>query len=232
MKHGIPTNELNGDSSSVANLESMIGKKRACGGSVSCEKSLAEVRQDYSQMPDRGLRPLQMRIERQPSPQSGNDSGNGRSPMSATSTTSTAQPELQPFSNLRPQPPQVYTTLQPQTNSYATSSSSADNFYGHSPLSLNGTYPDYTQQQHNDLFGDGFVHPPNMDSYADMPHSMDLEPQHSSCRDIADAIRYVRPNVTQQELDDEMGCQPGSDCKVPNYQAFDLMDRLSSTDRR
>ncbi|KXT13865.1 hypothetical protein AC579_6903 [Pseudocercospora musae] len=53
----------------------------------------------------------------------------------------------------------------------------------------------------------------------------------SSCRDVADAIRYIRPGVGG-ELESEMGCQDGNDCEIPTTRAFDLMDRFSSEDMR
>ncbi|EME78611.1 uncharacterized protein MYCFIDRAFT_167957 [Pseudocercospora fijiensis CIRAD86] len=51
----------------------------------------------------------------------------------------------------------------------------------------------------------------------------------SSCRDVADAIRYIRPGVGD-ELESEMGCQDGNYCEIPATRAFDLMDRFSSDD--
>ncbi|KAF7196562.1 hypothetical protein HII31_01932, partial [Pseudocercospora fuligena] len=51
----------------------------------------------------------------------------------------------------------------------------------------------------------------------------------SSCRDVADAIRYIRPGVGG-ELESEMGCADGNDCEIPTTRAFDLMDRFSSED--
>lgn len=48
----------------------------------------------------------------------------------------------------------------------------------------------------------------------------------SSCRAVADAIRYIRPGIGG-ELETEMGCEDGADCDISTSHAFDLMDRFS-----
>lgn len=328
MKYGISSREINGEgeetaSSVVENLEEMLGKRRACGGgrtdvmaAESCEKSLVAVRYGHSQMPDRGLRQLQMKGTI-PSPQS---SGNGLRENGGSSAGDTGvllqqqqhneaqqQQQQQQFATLRhtqqpqaPLPPQQnHTPMQSNTHTYATTSASAssssssttsnpEQIYAttstYSPGSSsslyggnnnnNNNYPDYcyTQQHHhqqqNHQHNDFFAHN-NLDIYsaaAAIPipqhHQHQQQNQHqqnqyqqqpnntASCRDIADAIRCIRPSLTLQELDEEMGCHQlcgdadgggggGSscgggnsggdgDCKVPHYKAFELMDRLSN----
>lgn len=332
MKYGISSREINGEgeetaSSVVENLEAMMGKRRACGGgsgggtggradvvaAESCEKSLVAIRYGHSQMPDRGLRQLQMRGTI-PSPQScGNGlRENGGSPAGNTGVlqqqqhneAQQQQQHQQQFATLRhTQPPQAplppqqnHTPIQSNTHTYATTSASAssstssssnpEQIYAttstYSPGSSsslyggnnnNNNYPDYcyTQQhqnhqqnhQHNDFFVNN-----NLDIYsaavAAVPipqHHQHQQNQHqqnqyqqqtntsASCRDIADAIRCIRPSLTLQELDEEMGCHQlcdadggggggnggdggngggNGDCKVPHYKAFELMDRLSN----
>lgn len=328
MKYGISSREIDGEgeetaSSVVENLEAMMGKRRACGGgsvggggradvmaAESCEKSLVAIRYGHSQMPDRGLRQLQMRGTI-PSPRSsGNDlRENGASLAGNTGVLQQQQQhseahqqqqhQQQQFATLRhtqqpqaPLPPQQnHTPIQSNTHTYATTSASAsssastsstsnpDHIYAttstYSPGSSsslyggnnnNNNYPDYcyTQQhqnhqqnhQHNDFFAHN-----NLDIYsaaAAVPqHHQHQQNQHqqnqyqqqpnntASCRDIADAIRCIRPSLTLQELDEEMGCHQlcdadgggggggsscgggNGDCKVPHYKAFELMDRLS-----
>lgn len=329
MKHGISSREINGEgeetnSSVVENLEAMLGKRRACGGgsgggtggradvtaAESCEKSLVAIRYGHSQMPDRGLRQLQMRGTI-PSPQS---SGNGlrENGGSSAGNTGVLQPQQQQqqhseaqqqqqqhqqqqFAALRhtqqpqaPLPPQQnHTPIQSNTHTYATTSASAsssspssisnpEQIYAttstYSPGSSsslyggnnNNNYPDYcyTQQhqnhQQNHQQNDFFAHN-NLDIYSAVAAAVPI-PQHqqqnqyqqnqyqqqpntsASCRDIADAIRCIRPSLTLQELDEEMGCHQlcdadgggggdgggNGDCKVPHYKAFELMDRLSN----
>lgn len=323
MKYGISSREINGEgeetaSSVVENLEAMMGKRRACGGgsggtggrgrgdvvaAESCEKSLVAIRYGHSQMPDRGLRQLQMRGSI-PSPQS---SGNGLRENGGSLAGNTGvllqqqhseahqqqQHQQQQFATLRhTQPPQAplppqqnHTPMQSNTHTYATTSASAssssssnpDHIYAttstYSPGSSsslyggnnnNNNYPDYcyTQQQQNHQHNDFFAHN-NLDIYSAVAAAVPI-PQHeqhqhqqnqqyqqpntsASCRDIADAIRCIRPSLTLQELDEEMGCHQlcdagggggGSscdggdggigDCKVPHYKAFELMDRLSN----
>lgn len=323
MKYGISSREINGEgeetaSSVVENLEAMLGKRRACGGgsgggggevaAESCEKSLVAIRYGHSQMPDRGLRQLQMRGTI-PSPQS---SGNGlrENGGSSAGNTDVLQPQQQQqqhneahqqqqhhqqqFAALRhTQPPQAplppqqnHTPIQSNTHTYATTSASASSstssnpdhiyattstyspgssssLYGGNNNNNNNNYPDYcyTQQhqnqqqnhQHNDFFVNN-----NLDIYsavaAVVPVPQHQQNQHqqnqyqqsntsASCRDIADAIRCIRPSLTLQELDEEMGCHQlcdadggggggdgggNGDCKVPHYKAFELMDRLSN----
>lgn len=329
MKYGISSREINGEgeetasSSVVENLEAMLGKRRACGsgsggtggrGDVvaaeSCEKSLVAIRYGHSQMPDRGLRQLQMKGTI-PSPQS---SGNGlrENGGSLAGNTSVLQQQQQhseahqqqqhqqQFATLRhtlpsqaPLPPQQnHAPIQSNTHIYATASASAsssstssnpDHIYAttstYSPGSSsslyggnnnNNNYPDYCytqnhQQQQNHQHNDFFVNN-NLDIYsaaAAVPqHHQHQQNQHqqnqyqqqpntsASCRDIADAIRCIRPSLTLQELDEEMGCHQlcdadggggggggsscggngggNGDCKVPHYKAFELMDRLSN----
>lgn len=337
MKYGISSREINGEgeetaSSVVENLEAMMGKRRACGGgsggtggradvvaAESCEKSLVAIRYGHSQMPDRGLRQLQMKGTI-PSPQSSGNGlrENGGSPAGNTDVLQQQQQQQQhneahqqqqqhhqqQFAALRhtqlpqaPLPPQQnHTPIQSNTHTYATTSASAsssstsstsnpDHIYAttstYSPGSSsslyggnNNNYPDYcyTQQhqnqqqnhQHNDFFAHN-----NLDIYsataaAAVPipqHQQHQQNQHqqnqyqqqpntsASCRDIADAIRCIRPSLTLQELDEEMGCHQlcdadggggggsscgggdgggNGDCKVPHYKAFELMDRLSN----
>lgn len=339
MKYGISSREINGEgeetasSSVVENLEAMLGKRRACGGgggggggrgdvvaAESCEKSLVAIRYGHSQMPDRGLRQLQMKGTI-PSPQS---SGNGlrKNGGSLAGNTGVLQQQQQhseaqqqqqqhqqqqQFAALRhTQPPQAplppqqnHTPIQSNTHTYATTSASAsssstssssnpDHIYAttstYSPGSSsslyggnnNNNYPDYcyTQQHHhhqqNHQHNDFFAHN-NLDIYSATAAAVPI-PQHqqqnqqnqqqqnqyqqqpntsASCRDIADAIRCIRPSLTLQELDEEMGCHQlcgdaggggggggsscgggngsgNGDCKVPHYKAFELMDRLSN----
>lgn len=327
MKYGISSREINGEgeetaSSVVENLEAMMGKRRACGGgsgtggrtdvvaAESCEQSLVAIRYGHSQMPDRGLRQLQMKGTI-PSPQR---SGNGLRENGGSSAGNTSvllqqqhseahqqqhqQQQKQQFATLRhTQPPQAplppqqnHAPIQSNTHTYATSASASssstsstsnpEQIYAttstYSPGSSsslyggnnNNNYPDYcyTQQhqnqqqnhQHNDFFAHN-----NLDIYsavAAVPvpqHQQQNQQQQNqyqqqpnntaSCRDIADAIRCIRPSLTLQELDEEMGCHQlcdagggggGSscdggdggigDCKVPHYKAFELMDRLSN----
>lgn len=330
MKYGISSREINGEgeetaSSVVENLEAMLGKRRACGGGTggradvvaaeSCEKSLVAIRYGHSQMPDRGLRQLQMKGTI-PSPQS---SGNGLRENGGSLAGNTGvlqqqqqhgeahqqqQHQQQEFAALRhPQPPQAplppqqnHTPMQSNTHTYATTSASASSSSSSNPEQIyattstyspgsssslyggnnnnNNNYPDYcyTQQhqqqnhQHNDFFAHN-----NLDIYPAIAAAAVPVPQHqqqnqqnqhqqnqyqqqntsASCRDIADAIRCIRPSLTLQELDEEMGCHQlcsgadsgggggGSscgggdgggigDCKVPHYKAFELMDRLSN----
>lgn len=234
IKHGISADEFDGDSPSssvVSDLEAMIGQKRSCGQDGSdCEQSLAKIREEYSSVPGRGLRPLQMRAaDRQLSPQSGYESSNGGagvpSPMS-----STFQHQQQSHPN--------YAAAQSQITRAESGYTQQSQHQPRAPsISLYGDYPDYhstsipQQQQQQIQDHDFYSHPQNLDSYPsqtlDLDHHSSQQNTSSSCRDIADAIRYVRPNLSQQELEREMGCQPGADCAVPNYEAFDLMDRLS-----
>lgn len=327
MKYGISSREINGEgeeeaSSVVENLEAMLGKRRACGGgradvmaAESCEKSLVAVRYGHSQMPDRGLRQLQMKGTI-PSPQS---SGNGLRENGGSSAGDTGvllqqqqyneaqqQQQQQQFATLRhtqqpqaPLPPQQnHTPMQSNTHTYATTSASASSSSSSSTTSNpeqiyattstyspgsssslyggnnnnNNNYPDYcyTQQHHhqqqNHQHNDFFAHN-DLDIYsaaAAIPipqhHQHQQQNQHqqnqyqqqpnntASCRDIADAIRCIRPSLTLQELDEEMGCHQlcdadcggggsscgggdgggNGDCKVPHYKAFELMDRLSN----
>lgn len=334
MKYGISSREINGEgeetaSSVVENLEAMLGKRRACGGgsggtggradvvaAESCEKSLVAIRYGHSQMPDRGLRQLQMKGTI-PSPQSsgnvlrengGSSAGNTgvlQQQQQHSEAHQQQQHQQQQFATLRhtlppqaPVPPQQnHTPMQSNTHTYATTSASAsssastssnpDHIYAttstYSPGSSsslyggnnnNNNYPDYyyTQQhqnqqqnhQHNDFFAHN-----NLDIYSAAAAAVPI-PQHqqhqqqnqhqqnqyqqqpndtASCRDIADAIRCIRPSLTLQELDEEMGCHQlcdadgggggggsscgggdggNGDCKVPHYKAFELMDRLSN----
>ncbi|USW57301.1 hypothetical protein Slin15195_G106200 [Septoria linicola] len=234
-KHGISADEFDGDSpsSSVASeLEAMIGKKRNCGqDGIDCEQSLAKIREEYSSVPERGLRPLQMRAsDRQLSPQSGYESSNGGAGVpSPLSSTFKQQQQQQSHPN--------YATPQSQNTRTESGYTQQPQYQPRAPsISLYGNYPDYpsssiSQQQQQQLPDhDFYPHPQNLDSYPSQNLDMDHHSQQntsSSCRDIANAIRYVRPNLSQQELEREMGCQPGTDCHVPNYEAFDLMDRLS-----
>lgn len=321
MKYGISSREINGEgeetaSSVVENLEAMLGKRRACGGgsggtggradvvaAESCEKSLVAIRYGHSQMPDRGLRQLQMRGTI-PSPQS---SGNGLRKNGGSLAGNTGvlqqqqqqqqhneaqqQQQQQQFATLRhtlppqaPLPPQQnHTPIQSNTHTYATTSASAsssstsstskpEQIYAttstYSPGSSsslyggnNNNYPDYCytrnqNQQQNHQHNDFFAHN-NLDIYSAVAAAVPI-PQHqqnqyqqnqqqqpnntASCRDIADAIRCIRPTLTLQELDEEMGCHQlcdadgggggdgggNGDCKVPHYKAFELMDRLSN----
>lgn len=323
MKYGISSREINGEgeetaSSVVENLEAMMGKRRACGGgsggevaAESCEKSLLAIRYGHSQMPDRGLRQLQMKGTI-PSPQS---SGNGLRENGGSLAGNTSvllqqqqqqhseahqqqqQHHQQQFATLRhtqqpqaPLPPQQnHTPMQSNTHTYATTSASAsssstssisnpEQIYAttstYSPGSSsslyggnnnnNNNYPDYcyTQQhqnqQQNHQHNDFFAHI-NLDIYSATAAAVPI-PQHqqqnqhqtnqyqqqpntsASCRDIANAIRCIRPSLTLQELDEEMGCHQlcgadggggnhgggNGDCKVPHYKAFELMDRLSN----
>lgn len=329
MKYGISSREINGEgeetaSSVVGNLEAMMGKRRACGSgggtggradvmaAESCEKSLVAIRYGHSQMPDRGLRQLQMRGTI-PSPQS---SGNGLRENGGSLAGNTGvlqqqqqqqqqhneahqqqqhqQEQQQQFATLThtlppqaPLPPQQnHTPIHSNTHTYATTSASAssstlstsnpEQIYAttstYSPGSSsslyggnsnnNNNYPDYcyTQQQQNHQHNDFFAHN-NLDIYsavAAVPvpqHQQQNQHQQNqyqqpntsaSCRDIADAIRCIRPSLTLQELDEEMGCHQlcdadggggggggsscggNGDCKVPHYKAFELMDRLSN----
>lgn len=324
MKYGISSREINGEgeetaSSVVENLEAMLGKRRACGGGTggradvvaaeSCEKSLVAIRYGHSQMPDRGLRQLQMKGTI-PSPQS---SGNGLRENGGSLAGNTGvlqqqqqhgeahqqqQHQQQEFAALRhPQPPQAplppqqnHTPMQSNTHTYATTSASASSSSSSNPEQIyattstyspgsssslyggnnnnNNNYPDYcyTQQHHhqqqNHQHNDFFAHN-NLDIYSAVAAAVPI-PQHhrhqqqqnqhqqnqyqqqpnntASCRDIADAIRCIRPSLTLQELDEEMGCHQlcdadgggggdgggNGDCKVPHYKAFELMDRLSN----
>lgn len=328
MKYGISSREINGEgeetaSSVVENLEAMMGKRRACGGGTggradvmaaeSCEKSLVAIRYGHSQMPDRGLRQLQIKGTI-PSPQS---SGNGLRKNGGSLAGNTGvlqqlqqqhseahqqqqhqQQHQQQFAALRhTQPPQAplppqqnHTPIQSNTHTYATTSASAsssstsstsnpEQIYAttstYSPGSSSSLYgggnnsnnnPDYCYTQHhhhqqNHQHNDFFAHN-NLDIYSaaaaavPVPHHQQQnqyqqQPNNTaSCRDIADAIRCIRPSLTLQELDEEMGCHQlcdadgggggGSscgggggdggigDCKVPHYKAFELMDRLSN----
>lgn len=317
MKYGISSREINGEgeetaSSVVENLEAMLGKRRACGGggtggradvvaAESCEKSLVAIRYGHSQMPDRGLRQLQMKGTI-PSPQS---SGNGLRENGGSLAGNTGvllqqqqhneaqqQQQQQQFATLsHTQPPQAplppqqnHTSIQSNTHTYATTSASVsssststssnpDHIYAptstYSPGSSSSLYggnnnnyhPDYcyTQQQQNHQHNDFFVNN-NLDIYSAVAAAAVPIPQHqqhqqnqyptnqqqpntsASCRDIADAIRCIRPSLTLQELDEEMGCHQlcdadgggggggggNGDCKVPHYKAFELMDRLSN----
>lgn len=181
----------------------------------------------------------------------------------ATTSASASSSSASTSSN----PEQIYAT----TSTYSPGSSSS--LYGGNNNNNNNNYPDYyyTQQhqnhhqqqnhQHNDFFVNN-----NLDIYSAVAAAVPI-PQHhqhqqnqhqqnqyqqqpntsASCRDIADAIRCIRPSLTLQELDEEMGCHQlcdadggggGSscggngggnrDCKVPHYKAFELMDRLSN----
>lgn len=329
MKYGISSREINGEgeetaSSVVENLEAMMGKRRACGGgsggtggradvmaAESCEKSLVAIRYGHSQMPDRGLRQLQMRGTI-PSPQS---SGNGLRENGGSLAGNTGvlqqqqqhseahqqQQHQQQFATLRhtlppqaPLPPQQnHAPIQSNTHTYATTSASAssstssssnpDHIYattstyspgsssslygGNNNNNNNNNYPDYCyaqqhqQQQQNHQHNDFFVNN-NLDIYSavvPVPQHQQYQQQNqhqqnqqqpntsASCRDIADAIRCIRPSLTLQELDEEMGCHQlcdadggaggsysgnggggNGDCKVPHYKAFELMDRLSN----
>lgn len=168
---------------------------------------------------------------------------------SSSSTSSTSNPD------------HIYAT----TSTYSPGSSSS--LYGGNK----NYHPDYcyTQQQQNHQHNDFFAHN-NLDIYSAVAAAVPV-PQHqqnqqqnqhqqnqyqqqqpntsASCRDIADAIRCIRPSLTLQELDEEMGCHQlcdadggggggsscgggngggNGDCKVPHYKAFELMDRLSN----
>lgn len=177
----------------------------------------------------------------------------------ATTSASASSSSTSSISN----PEQIYAP----TSTYSPGSSSS--LYGGNNNNNNPDYC-YTQQQHhqqqNHQHNDFFAHN-NLDIYSavvPVPQHQQNQQQNqqqqnqyqqqpntsASCRDIANAIRCIRPSLTLQELDEEMGCHQlcdadgggggGSysgnggngggigDCKVPHYKAFELMDRLSN----
>lgn len=53
-----------------------------------------------------------------------------------------------------------------------------------------------------------------------------LEPNCSSCKSVASAIRSIHPDIGG-ELEVDLGCKDSNDCSVPNMHAFDVIDRYS-----
>ncbi|PIA89113.1 hypothetical protein CB0940_07000 [Cercospora beticola] len=213
VKHGIAVSEIDGDGSGAEKareLEGLVGRRKSCGG-------------EGSRDPTPNLESCEKSLEEMRQ-QHGQMPERGR------------RWSREKLANLRPSPAAAGTSeLGLATASATVVSPLAENPYtpdaviAYAQAPSLETYDQYPDQSHVSGFAQDWPHPQNVEQW---PQSTVRDPQHRSCRDLAEAIRYVRPTLSQQELEQQMGCQPGIDCKVPNYEAFDLMDRLSEDARR
>ncbi|KAM3424365.1 hypothetical protein BST61_g11097 [Cercospora zeina] len=215
VKYGVSVGEIYGDGdgvgmedSKVRELEGLIGRSRQCGGGggetgtsemEACEDSAEVERGRRCQMAGKRRRLSREKLANvQRSPSATDTSEAGV----ATSSAIVGGPQSENND---------YTHEFDITNAQVPSLEDLDPYYS-SHKDLNESAQDWQLPQTPD---------------SGQPHHTSRDLQHRSCRDVAEAIRYVRPTLSQQELEQEMGCQPGKDCKVRNYEAFDLMDRLS-----
>ena len=205
--------------SAASTLEDMMGQRKPCGPGDGCG-----TRSDTETPPSQdGLRRLSMQTKPEP-----------------TSAPTGPMPGFQPMQQTPQQP------FQPPSLSHQNSGSMS-NGYALSPLSSSSSgvpTPANTHfPQHSMHSGYNFHAgaPPISNEYSMDYHdtmvwgdgqyqSMQL-PQagdSSSCYAAAGAIRTLKPDLGY-ELENELGCGNGMDCKVPNSRIFSIMDRYSES---
>ncbi|PPJ56582.1 hypothetical protein CBER1_01844 [Cercospora berteroae] len=212
-KHGMPVSEIDGDGSGAEKareLEDLVGRRKSCGGEGSRDAT------PNLESCEKSLEEMRQQHGQMPE--------RGR------------RWSREKLANLRSSPSAADPSeLGMATSSGTVASLQAENAYAadtgitYTQVPSLEKYDHYSDQGHLTGFVQDWPHPQNMEKW---PQNTIRDAQHRSCRDVAEAIRYVRPTLSQQELEQQMGCQPGIDCKVPNYEAFDLMDRLSEDTRR
>lgn len=200
-EHGIPDRETNSPLSQHAVvLDSLLGTRRRCGthGNGSCKPA---------------------------------------TPIVASSVPPQNSGEPSSHANIRP----AARTLRPQAEyspspAYASSSTGvSSNNLTMSIYTGNPHHPTVAQQPPENTYYSPPVSDRHLGSFQGYgfapsdyaPDSTMAGSETSSCRAVADAIRYVRPNLGPDQLEAQMGCSEGQDCSISNVQAFDLMDRLS-----
>lgn len=213
LKHGIPVSEIDGDGSGAEKareLEGLVGRRKSCGGEGSRDAT------PQIETCEKSLE--EMRQQHGQMPERGRRWSREKLASLRLSHVAAGPSELGMA-----------------TASATVGSQQAENAYtpetgiAYAQVPSLEIYDEYSDQGHLTSFAQDWPHPQNVEQW---PQSTITDHQHRSCRDVAEAIRYVRPTLSQHELEQQMGCQPGIDCKVPNHEAFDLIDRLSEDARR
>lgn len=215
---GVSEAEMNGANGEDAGrvLEGMLGVRWECGsacgekGSRDGVSPVASSTSHYEPSPQHvpiaaALERLQTQTQNQSSSTSGTSSG-----MHTPSSGEWQAPPLAPQHPPTSTPSQDH---QQPTAFYTPTSAPNHNFYTPPPMDqpFYQSYPQDYSISDSDLASFGTQ--TQFDS--------------ASCRDVAGAIRSIRPDMGS-ELESELGCgQDGRDCNVSNARAFDLLDRFS-----